>query len=1009
MNPLPPVLALLSAAGRALFSAFSPRNLLRGVWGWIKQKLVFWILISPLVFAFSTIWHVYQQGFQAGGWNDAPGRLIQPDVWMQAAARWTGVPAFITGTLAFLRSVGLGSFRQLFGSFHTVPAGIAAVIACFSRGAVNLRTAEAMLLFLGGGAFAGDLLLRLFPASLLLTIAVLLLLRGFGMAGALRQGSLAMDLSLTGWLASVAAGLGFLMSWLYLGFYGTLALIAGAVLWFRRTHPGPPSAPTSLICLFGIFVSIAAVADDGSWDEYSPGSGKPKTISGYLATKDGQKIIHLGLIGGGLATFGSIFGSLLGTLLGNAFKDQLSLLQGSQPPAQTTAPPPPPVPPTEIPSTVPDDGLWPPRIGTEQDGKVYCQPPWDEGGPVWIDKSEFDSIHQRQSQGYKWSNRHGWVLPEELAEREAIIERARQQNLQQSSQVKEAYDKWLESKRKLEEMQRQHAIQQKRWEVEALERASSRGVTDQDLKDLFWENVERDVSQAQETLSDADTYIKAADTILSTGEAVIDATTGLISHVANHPIDSLTKAADFTIGNIARGAGHLYENPSEALETAAVATGKAVVGLVKGVVIQPVTDMFDPNKTLLQRSGAVLMNTVGNVVMGKVIQSGLGVAGQVAGKMANKLGSLRRGVSEALESGLKSADDVAAAATRPKPPVPVLDNAALLDDQIAAMNRINGVFDGVPAKPGSRQFALPTDPAERLALTKKLIQMQADDPAAFNGARKAMGVAGLENPANKAVKDLTREFNERLIRTTDQALADQGYEVRRILVAGDTAGADLDPYFDIFRKMPDGSMQRVADADVQNIVSTTQRQLFKEDAYFKEFNVTPDDIHRNVINAHPEKFDNIDDPFRDLKVRTEEWTRTGDGGLSPTVTNNPPSMHRIPKAELLSDQAVHPTALRGYEKVLTVKMQDKIFSKLERGVIPSLADQVDTARELHKTISRTIEAAAEKLGIPLTADFKDAHRALAALSDPQNFNKVGVDFRHIQNVIQDQVSRLGAR
>lgn len=1015
MNPSASALPVIQLLWRALLQFLTPRSLLRGLWAWAKQKLVFWILISPVVFAVATVWHVYQQAFVVGGWNDAPGVLIQPDVWARAAARWTGVPAIVTGTVAFLRSAGLGSFRQLFGSLHTVPAGFGATVTCLRTTRMTPRTLETILLALGGGAMAGDMLLRFFPTSMILSFAVLLLLRGLGLAGSKREGPLRIDLAWGGWLVSVAGGLGFLLSWLYFGFYGMLALGGGVFLWYRRTHPGVPTPPTTvLLCVLSLGLTMAAFADDGSFDEFSPRGGGPKTISGYLATKDGQKLVGLGMIGGGLATLGAVFGSLFGTMLGNAFKEQMNLLQGAMPPP---LPPATNTPPMHVDPlvTLPDDNTWPPRAGTERDGKVWFQPPWDEGGPVWMSKSEFEDMRSHQAQGLKWSNRHGWVTPEDEREREAIIARSRELNRQQSPDVKAAYDKWLESRDKLEEMQRQHAIQQKRWEVEALERTSQRGVTDEEFKNLFWENVEKDVTEATNTLSDSNTYIQAGAGILHAGEAVVNAGTGLVSHVVNHPIDSLEKAVDLTIGSVARGAGYLYENPNDALEQAAVATGSAVVHTVKAVVVDPVMDMFDPNKTLLQRSGAVIMNTVGNVVMGKVIQGGMGIAGRVAGsvmekggKLVGKITKLVRGTGgELVEQGAKTIDDIAEAAVR-KPPVPVFDNAALMDQQIETMNKINKVFDELPNKPGSRQLSLPTDPVERARLTKQLIQLQAQDPAAFNSARKAMGVAGIENSSNKAVKELTKEFNERLIRTTDQALADQGFEVKRVLVAGDTAGADLDPLFDLHRKMPDGTLQRVPDAEVQKIVSETQQGIFKNDDYFKHMEVTPDEIHRNVMNAHPEKFDHIDDPFKDLKVRTEEWTRSPDGGLNPGPANDPGPLHRIPKGELLSENAVHPESLRGYGKVMDVKMEEKIFSKIEQGVAPTMADQVETARELHKTLTRTLVPAAEKLGVPLTPEMKGVHRALAALSDPQNFNKAAVDFNKVRDVIQNQLSRLGA-
>ena len=61
----------------------------------------------------------------------------------------------------------------------------------------------------------------------------------------------------------------------------------------------------------------------------------------------------------------------------------------------------------------------PPRIGEERNGQVWYKPPWDQGGPAWISKTEYNQIQNMITQGKVWSDRWGWVDPDTMQQNEA--------------------------------------------------------------------------------------------------------------------------------------------------------------------------------------------------------------------------------------------------------------------------------------------------------------------------------------------------------------------------------------------------------------------------------------------------------------------------------------------------------------------------------------------------------------------------------------------------------------
>jgi hypothetical protein len=58
------------------------------------------------------------------------------------------------------------------------------------------------------------------------------------------------------------------------------------------------------------------------------------------------------------------------------------------------------------------------------DGRVYFRAPWDEAGAAWMSEADARRVAEMESQGYRYSNRWGWVSGGQEAEYEAARSRA---------------------------------------------------------------------------------------------------------------------------------------------------------------------------------------------------------------------------------------------------------------------------------------------------------------------------------------------------------------------------------------------------------------------------------------------------------------------------------------------------------------------------------------------------------------------------------------------------------
>jgi len=390
----------------ALLGMFKPRFLFKALWHSLTRRLFITLFVAPFIYGLAAGWHIYLQA-KAGGWNDAPGELLQPGNYAEAGARWFAMAMFLFGIYGFARGTGFRIVKTTFGALGAAPSGLGFAVDSFRRHIGESLLYERLLLGGGVAALAGEIVMRIhwpWHKFLLLAAAIALL-------GALKlarnqknasRGRSAPPLAAQLWLfvAGIAGGL--LLTWLGFGKYSLLAIGLGIFLFYRRTHPPKSgggagtqagSAALLLLILSGFFLMTTAVwSDDGGWDEYYPESGGEKTVIGYLNTKDGRKVIELGAIAGGFATAGAVIGILLGGALGEAFANSLK----ATPPVQGEegeAPPP-------LPG---QDGDW------EGDGWEVT----DDDGKVHVfrtekEANEFYDDLLRRDRAEETENTEGW-------------------------------------------------------------------------------------------------------------------------------------------------------------------------------------------------------------------------------------------------------------------------------------------------------------------------------------------------------------------------------------------------------------------------------------------------------------------------------------------------------------------------------------------------------------------------------------------------------------------------
>lgn len=219
----------------ALKNALKPRYLLKAIWHTVSRRLFIVLFFAPFIYGLAAVWHIYLQA-KAGGWNDDPGRFIQPDEYAQAGARWFAMAMVLFGIYGFARGTGFKLVKTTWGALKVAPSGFRYSIDSTKKHHKEPAFYERILIAGGGAAIAADIILKIigwqFRSYLPLAVAVVILA---GLKAAdwqwRRAPAARSPINKQLWLALLAMAIGLFLAYLNYDFLGMLALGGGIVIW----------------------------------------------------------------------------------------------------------------------------------------------------------------------------------------------------------------------------------------------------------------------------------------------------------------------------------------------------------------------------------------------------------------------------------------------------------------------------------------------------------------------------------------------------------------------------------------------------------------------------------------------------------------------------------------------------------------------------------------------------------------------------------------------------------
>lgn len=266
--------------------------------------------------------------------------------------------------------------------------------------------------------------------------------------------------------------------------------------------------------------------------------------------------------------------------------------------------------------------------GFEYQGKVWYQPPWDKGGPYWMSKSDYSSMRSMMRQGQEWSDRWGWVDPEEGKAMEAqrtqawdayksntdqdikaLTDRiqASQENLAEIREKQAELDRIEQLRERLAELEKQRELDNS-FATQLSETAKNYvdGVNKDldalpgDLQRLALEAAReiRDttgavITVAGDTAGDIYGELTDVDNYKAVGQAAVDTAKELILH----PVDSSVK-----VGDVVKSTGTAGLNAAGVAGNVVAGIASNPIGFVEAVVgIDNWKKALDPNVSVGER------------------------------------------------------------------------------------------------------------------------------------------------------------------------------------------------------------------------------------------------------------------------------------------------------------------------------------------------------------------------------------------------------------------------
>ena len=378
-------------------------------------------------------------------------------------------------------------------------------------------------------------------------------------------------------------------------------------------------------------VSDFAVSDSSGSASEPAGNEpiSPETV--LVAVAGGSMVMALGafiqLFGmGGLQNITDIRG-LLENLLSSSGADATGAESGAQ---ETQAVQEAAVVPKETPALALPDPI---PTGFEYGGKVWYQPPWDKSGPYWMDKSDYSSMRAMMRQGMEWSDRWGWVDPEEGKAMESQRTATWDEYKSNTDQdIKALTDKIDESQQKLADIREKQAelerIEQLRERLAELEKQreldNSFGTYLAETTRNYVDGVNKDLDalpgDLQRLALDAAREIRdtTGEIITAAGDTVGDLTNGdnwkavgqaavdTAKELILHPVDSSVK-----VGDTVKSAGRTGLHAAGVAGNVVVGIASNPIGFVEAVVgIDNWKKALDPNVSVGERVTRALYGTI---------------------------------------------------------------------------------------------------------------------------------------------------------------------------------------------------------------------------------------------------------------------------------------------------------------------------------------------------------------------------------------------------------------
>ena len=128
------------------------------------------------------------------------------------------------------------------------------------------------------------------------------------------------------------------------------------------------------------------------------------------------------------------------------------------------------------------DNIWTNDRSTDDrlvDGKILFKPPWDEGDPYPMDEDDVEAIRKKQSEGFRWDKRHGWVDDDRQIEIDDIADIQRRNDEKEKQRSQDIFKELSKSRKRAKE----HADKAKR--------AGDEAIADK-VKDQGWNSLTQD-------------------------------------------------------------------------------------------------------------------------------------------------------------------------------------------------------------------------------------------------------------------------------------------------------------------------------------------------------------------------------------------------------------------------------------------------------------------------------------------------------------------------------------